>query len=150
MVTHLRIRLVLRMLNFCNLPIHSHCLHFWIMLALCKCQPFQGWVNTSIRVQYKYESAMKAVRVNGKITEVKQPQYQSNSKMGDYLGSIHFVFSQWQKYQANIPNFTKQLEFPKNSIDNASIRGLQQKVPVVHKMQSPQLKVHRFNPSNKF
>ena len=41
---------------------------------------------------------MKAVRVvsewvNGKITEVKQPQDQSNSKMGDHLGSTHFVFS---------------------------------------------------------
>ena len=35
---------------------------------------------------------VKAVRVNGKITEVKQPQNQSNSKMADHLGSIHFVF----------------------------------------------------------
>ena len=41
---------------------------------------------------------MKAVRVNGKITEVKQLQDQSNSKMGDHLESIHFVFFQWQKY----------------------------------------------------
>ena len=41
---------------------------------------------------------MKAVRVNGKITEVKQPQDQFNSKMGDHLGSIHFVFFQRQKY----------------------------------------------------
>ena len=35
---------------------------------------------------------MKAVKVVGKITEVKQPQDQSNSKMGDHLGPIHFVF----------------------------------------------------------
>ena len=55
-------------------------------------------MNASIRAQHKHEPAMKAVRVNGKITEVKQPQDQSNSKMGDHLGSIHFVFFQWQKY----------------------------------------------------
>ena len=48
-------------------------------------------MNTSIRAQHKHEPAMKAVRVNGKITKVKQPQDQSNSKMGDHLGSIHFV-----------------------------------------------------------
>ena len=29
--------------------------------------------------------------------------------MGDHLGSIHFVFFQWQKYQTNLPNFTNQL-----------------------------------------
>ena len=49
-------------------------------------------MNASIRTQHKHEPAMKAVRVNRKITEVKQPQDQSNSKMGDHLGSIHFVF----------------------------------------------------------
>ena len=48
--------------------------------------------NTSMSQQ------MKAVRVKGKITEVKQPQDQTNSKMVDHLGSIHFVFFQWQKY----------------------------------------------------
>ena len=52
-------------------------------------------MNASIRAQHKHESAMKAVRV---ITKVKQPQDQSNSKMGDHLESIHFIFSQWQKY----------------------------------------------------
>ena len=40
-------------------------------------------MNASIRAQCKHESAMKAVRVNGKITKVKQPQDQSNSKMGE-------------------------------------------------------------------
>ena len=35
MVTHLRIILVLRLLNFNNLPIHSHCLHCWLLLVLC-------------------------------------------------------------------------------------------------------------------
>ena len=54
-------------------------------------------MNASIRAQHKCEPAMKAVRVNVKITEVKQPQ-PPNSKMGDHLGSIHFVFFQWQKY----------------------------------------------------
>ena len=42
--------------------------------------------------------AIKAVRVNGKITEVKQPQKQSNSKMGDRLALKRFVFFPWQKY----------------------------------------------------
>ena len=55
-------------------------------------------MNASIRAQHKHEPAMKAVRVNGKITVVKQPQDQSNSEMGDHLGSIHFVYFQWQKY----------------------------------------------------
>ena len=55
-------------------------------------------MNASIRTQHKHEPAMKAVRVNVMITKVKQPQDQSNSKMGDHLGSIHFVFFQWQKY----------------------------------------------------
>ena len=58
---------------------------------------------------------MRAVRVNGQITEVKQLKTKANSKMGDHLGSIHFVFFQfgydWQKYQANQANFTAQLEF---------------------------------------
>ena len=59
-------------------------------------------MNASIRAQHKHEPARKAVRGNGKITKVKkQPQNQPNSKMGDHLGSIHFVFFQWQKYEAN-------------------------------------------------
>ena len=48
-------------------------------------------MNASIRAQHKHE-AMKAVRVNGKITKVKHPQDQPNSKMGDHIGSIYFVF----------------------------------------------------------
>ena len=32
------------------------------------------------------------------VTKVKQPQDQSYSKMSDHLGSIQFVFLQWQKY----------------------------------------------------
>ena len=53
-------------------------------------------LNASITAQHKHEPAMKAVRVNGQITEANQDQ--SNSKMGDHLGSIHLVFFQWQKY----------------------------------------------------
>ena len=49
-------------------------------------------MNASIRAQHKHEPAVKAVRVNGRITEVKQPQDQSNSKMGDHLGFIHCVY----------------------------------------------------------
>ena len=56
------------------------------------------YTNDSITAQHKHEPVVKAVRVNGEITKVKQPQDQSNSKMGDHLGSIHFVFFQWQKY----------------------------------------------------
>ena len=36
LLTHLRIRLVLGLLNFSSLPIQSRCLHFWMMLVLCK------------------------------------------------------------------------------------------------------------------
>ena len=54
-------------------------------------------MNASITVQHKHESAMKAVRVNGKITKVKQSAL-VNIKMADHLGSIHFEFFQWQKY----------------------------------------------------
>ena len=39
--------------------------------------------------------------------------------MGDHLGSIHFLFQfsyDWQKYKANLPNFTAHLEFRKKSI----------------------------------
>ena len=48
-------------------------------------------MNASVRAQHKPEPVMEAVKVNGKI---KQPQDQSNSKMGDHLKSIHFVFFQ--------------------------------------------------------
>ena len=41
--------------------------------------------------QYKHDPKVKAVRVNGQITEVKQLKIKANSKMGDHLGSIHFV-----------------------------------------------------------
>ena len=51
-------------------------------------------MNALVRAQHKHGPAMKAVRMNGKIIEVKQPQDQSNSKMGDHF----FVFFQWQKY----------------------------------------------------
>ena len=49
-------------------------------------------MNASIGAQHKHEPAMKAVRVNEKITKVKQPQDQPYSKIGDHLGSIYFVF----------------------------------------------------------
>ena len=48
-------------------------------------------MNVPIRAQHKHEPAMKAVRVNGKIIKVKHHQDQPNSKMGDHLGSIHFL-----------------------------------------------------------
>ena len=50
--------------------------------------------NASIRAQHKYEP-MRAVKVNGQITEVKQLKTKANSKMGDDLRSIHFVFFQF-------------------------------------------------------
>ena len=67
------------------------------------------YMNTSIRSQHKHEPAMKAVRLNGKITEVKQPQDQPNSKMGDHLGSIHFVFFQWQQILGKIRQICQML-----------------------------------------
>ena len=50
---------------------------------------------------------MKAVRVDGKITEVKQPQDQSNSKIGDHLGSIHFVFFSVAEILGKLGKFAK-------------------------------------------
>ena len=64
-------------------------------------------MNTSIRAQHKHEPAMKAVRVNGKITEVKHPQDQSNSMMGDHLGSIHFVFFSVAEILSKLGKFVK-------------------------------------------
>ena len=40
----------------------------------------------------KHDPKVKTVRLNDQITEVKQPRAKANSKMGDHLGSIHFVF----------------------------------------------------------
>ena len=51
----------------------------------------------NVFAQCKHDSKGKAVRVNGKISEVQQPKDQSNTKMGNHLGSIHFVFFPWQK-----------------------------------------------------
>ena len=70
------------------------------MLVLCSIIPLWKKVKFTAHpslkwitfVQCKHDPKVKAVRANGKITEVKQPQDQSNSKMGDHLGSIHFVF----------------------------------------------------------
>ena len=52
-------------------------------------------MNASIRVQHKHEPIMRAVRVNGQITEVQQSKKKDNTKMGDHLVSIHFVFFQF-------------------------------------------------------
>ena len=46
---------------------------------------------------------MRAVRVTGQTTEVKQLKTKANSKMGDHLGSIYFMFVfqfgyDWQTY----------------------------------------------------
>ena len=66
-----------------------------ILLSLCgkklkfTAHPSLKWLTFA---QYQQDPKVKAVRVNGKISEVKQPQDQSNSKMGDHLGSIDFVF----------------------------------------------------------
>ena len=52
-------------------------------------------LNTSIRAQHKHEPTMRAVKVNGQITEVKQLKTKANSMMGDHLGSMYFVFFTW-------------------------------------------------------
>ena len=49
-------------------------------------------LNASIRAQHKHEPTMRSVRVNGQITEVKQLKTKANSKIGDHLGPMHFVF----------------------------------------------------------
>ena len=48
--------------------------------------------NASIRAQRNHKPTMRAVRVNGQITEVKQLKAKANSKIGDLLGPIYFVF----------------------------------------------------------
>ena len=50
-------------------------------------------MNASITAQHKHEPTMRVVRVNGQITEVKYiTKTKVNSKMGDHLGSMYFVF----------------------------------------------------------
>ena len=78
---------MLRLLNFSGLAIHPHCLLFWLMSVLCKCQPFQGWMSSKLcccllftkvklnclnYTQYEHKSTMWTMKVNGQITEVKQ------------------------------------------------------------------------------
>ena len=71
-----------------------------ILLSLCEkklkfnAHPSLKWLTFA---QCQQDPKVKVERMNGRITEVKQPQDQSNTKMGDHLGSIHFVFFQWQK-----------------------------------------------------
>ena len=42
-------------------------------------------MNASIRAQHKHEPNVKAVRVNGQITEDKQPMDRGSTRMGDHL-----------------------------------------------------------------
>ena len=42
-------------------------------------------LNASIRVQHWHEPTIRAVRVKGEISEVKQLKTKANSKMGDHL-----------------------------------------------------------------
>ena len=42
-------------------------------------------LNASIRTQHKHEPKVKAVRVNGQITEVKQSMSRGSTRMGDHL-----------------------------------------------------------------
>ena len=59
-----------------------------ILLSLCgkklkfTAHPSLKWLTFA---QYQHKPNVKAVRVNGKISEVKQLQDQSNSKMGNHL-----------------------------------------------------------------
>ena len=45
--------------------------------------------------QYKHGTKVKAVRVNGQITEVKQTKIMVSTKMGDHLGMNFVFFSVW-------------------------------------------------------
>ena len=53
-------------------------------------------LNASIRAQHRYEPKVKAVRVNGQITEVKQSMNRGNTRIGDHY-FIQFGYN-WQKY----------------------------------------------------
>ena len=46
-------------------------------------------LNASIRAQHRHEPKVKAMRVNGQITEVKQSMSRGSTGMGDHL----FFFS---------------------------------------------------------
>ena len=71
-------------------------------------------LNASIRAQHKYEPTMKAVKVNCRITEVKQSMTKNNTKMGDHLGSIHFAFFQFGRYIRKIRQICQILLFSWN------------------------------------
>ena len=62
---------------------------------------------TNICTMIQHDPKVKAVRVNGKISELKQPKYQSNSNMGDHLGSIHFVFFSVAEILGKLGKFAK-------------------------------------------
>ena len=67
-------------------------------------------MNASIRAQQNHEPKVKAVRVNGQITEVKQSMSRGSTRMGDHL---FFQSSyDWQICQILLIN----LNFGKNSI----------------------------------
>ena len=113
------------LLNFSNLPIHSHWLHCHLMLVVCynwgihvgdpiiplwkkfkvHCSPILEMANICTMIQH--DPKVKAVRVYGKISEVKQPQDQSNSKMSDHLGSIYFVFFSVAEILGKLGKFAK-------------------------------------------
>ena len=58
--------------------------------------------------------------MNGKIIEVKQPQDQSNSKMDDHLGSIHFVFFSGRNIRQICPVLVISLNFGKTQVAQLS------------------------------
>ena len=58
------------------------------------------------RAQHKHEPTMKALGLNGQITE----------DVCVHLGSIHFVFFQWQKKLGKLAKFYKSAEISENSI----------------------------------
>ena len=60
-----------------------------------------------IFAQYKH-SKKKAVRANDQMTEVNT---EDNTKMGDHLGSIQFVFFHIRQFRKKLPNCIPQLEF---------------------------------------
>ena len=64
-----------------------------VLLSLCEETKPNFTAHPSLKLptfaQYKYGPKVKAVRVNGQITEVK------HTKIGDHLGSMHFVFFQF-------------------------------------------------------
>ena len=51
------------LLNFSDLTI-SHYLHFWVMLVLCRCWSFQGWVSSKLCLPFIFIKGYRIPNLN--------------------------------------------------------------------------------------